>query len=90
MLSDRDLNPIVTKMLTRNRKINISFVFIIQYYFAILENIILYSKQYFIMKISNKQKLQQITINNSSDIEFKVFMKLYKKLYCKTLFFLGK
>ena len=75
MLSDRDLNPIVTKMLTRNRKINISFVFIIQYYFAILENIILYSKQYFVMKISNKQKLQQITINHSSDIEFEALQK---------------
>ena len=68
MVSDRDLNPIVTEMFTRNRKINISFVFIIQCYFAILENITLYSKQYFIMKISNKQKLQQIAINHSSDI----------------------
>ena len=34
---------------------------------------------YFIMKISNKRELQQIASNHSSDIDFKDFMKLYKK-----------
>ena len=33
---------------------------------------------YFIMKISNKKKLQQIASNHFSDIDFKEFMKLYK------------
>ena len=41
---------------------------------------------YFIMKISNKQKSQQIAFDHSSDIEFKVFINLYKnrttKPYC--------
>ena len=32
-----------------------------------------------IMKISNKRELQQIAINHSSDIDFKEFMKIYKK-----------
>ena len=31
------------------------------------------------MKISNKRELQQIALNHSSDIEFKDFIKLYKK-----------
>ena len=31
------------------------------------------------MKISNKSELQQIGLNNSSDIIFKYFMKIYKK-----------
>ena len=31
------------------------------------------------MKISNKRELQQITLNHSSDIDFKGFMKIYKK-----------
>ena len=35
-------------------------------------------QHYFIMKIFNKRKLQQITSNNLSDIDFKGFMKLYK------------
>ena len=31
------------------------------------------------MKIPNKQKLQQIAFNHSSDIDIKDFMNLYKK-----------
>ena len=38
---------------------------------------------YFIMKIPNKQKLQQISFNHSSDTDFEEFMNLY----FKTIFF---
>ena len=31
------------------------------------------------MKINNKRQLQQIAINHSEDIEYKDFMKIYKK-----------
>ena len=31
------------------------------------------------MKIPNKKELQQIALNYSSDIDFKDFMKIYKK-----------
>ena len=31
------------------------------------------------MKISNKRELQQIVLNHSSDIDFKDFVKIYKK-----------
>ena len=34
---------------------------------------------FFIMKIPNKRKLQQIALNHSSDIDFKDFIKTYKK-----------
>ena len=34
---------------------------------------------FFIMKIPNKRELQQIAINHSSDIDFKDFVKIYKK-----------
>ena len=37
------------------------------------------AKHYFIMKIPNKRKLQQIASNQSSDIDFKYFMKLQRK-----------
>ena len=43
---------------------------------------------YFILKISKKQELQQITFNHSSDIDFKDFMNLYKKCTAKPYFFL--
>ena len=39
------------------------------------------------MKIPNKQELQQNACNNSSDIDFKDFMNLYEKMYCKTVSF---
>ena len=41
----------------------------------------------FIMKIPNKQELQQIGFNHSSDIEFKDFMNFYKKRTAQPYFF---
>ena len=40
------------------------------------------------MKIPNKQELQQTASNQSSDIEFKDFMNLYKKCTAKPYSFL--
>ena len=37
------------------------------------------STHFFIMKIPNKRELQQIVLNHLSDIDFKDFMKIYKK-----------
>ena len=53
MLSNKNLNPIVTGLFIRGRKLNISFVFITQSYFAVPKNIRLNSTNYFIMKIPN-------------------------------------
>ena len=39
MLSNKNLNPIVTELFIRGRKLNISVVFITQSYFAVLKNI---------------------------------------------------
>ena len=79
MLSNKKLNPIVTELFIRGRKLNISLVFITQSYFAVPKNIRLNSTHYFIMKIQSKQELQQTAFNHSSDIDFKDFMNLYKK-----------
>ena len=80
MISDRIINkklyPVVTELFITGRKLNISLVFIMQSYFAIPKNIRLNYEHYFIMKIPNKQKFQQIAFNHSSDIDF---MNLYKK-----------
>ena len=40
------------------------------------------------MKIPNKGGLQQIALNHSSDIDFKDFMKIYKKCTAKPYSFL--
>ena len=55
VLSNEKLNPIVTKLFIRGRKLNISLVFITQFYFAVPKNVRLNSRHYFIMKIPNKQ-----------------------------------
>ena len=41
------------------------------------------------MKIPNKRELQQIAINHSSDIDFKDFIKIYKKYSDKPHSFLA-
>ena len=80
MVSNKKLNPIVTELFIRGRKVDISLVFITQSYFAVPKNIRLNSTHYFVMKIPNKRELQQIVFNHSSDIDFQDFMNFYKKL----------
>ena len=82
------LNPVVTELFIRRKKLNISLVFITQSYFAISKGIRLNSIHYFVMKILNKKELQQIAFNHSSDIKFQDFMNLYKKCTAKPNFFL--
>ena len=72
MLSHTNLNPVVTELYIRVRKLNISIVFITQSYFSVPKNIRLNSTQYFIMKIPNNQELQQIAFNNSSVFPLKI------------------
>ena len=48
------INPIVTELFTRGRKLHISLVFITQFYFTVPTSIRLNSTHYFIMKIPNK------------------------------------
>ena len=79
MINNNKLNSIVTELSIRGRKLNISIVFIMQSYFKVPKNARLNTTHFLIMKISNKKELQQITINHSSDIDFKDFVKIYKK-----------
>ena len=78
MINNNKLNPIVTELFIRGRKLNISIAFITQSYFKVPKNVKLNSTHFFIMKIPNKRELQQIALNHSSDIDFKDFMKIYK------------
>ena len=88
MLSNKNLNPIVTELLIRSRKLKISLVFITQSYFAVPKSIRLNFTDHFVMKIKNKRELQQIAFNQSSSIDFQNFMSLYKKCTEKPYSFL--
>ena len=79
MINNKKLNPIVTELFIRGRKLNISIVFITQSYFKVPKDVRLNSTHFFIMKILNKREPQQIALNHSSDIDFKDFMKIYKE-----------
>ena len=83
MLSNKKLNPIVTELFVRGRRLKIYLVFITKSYFPIPKNVTRNSTHCFIMKIPNKRELQQIVFNHSSDIDFQVFMNLYKKFNAK-------
>ena len=78
MINNKKLDPIVTELFIRGRKLDISIVFT-QSYFKVPKDVRLNSTHFFIMKIPNKRELQQIVLNHSSDIDFKDFMNIYKK-----------
>ena len=87
MIINKKLNSVVTELFIRGRKLNISIVFITQSYFKVLKEVRLNSTHFFIMKIPNKGKLQQIALNHSSDIDFKGFVKIYKKCTAELHYF---
>ena len=79
MINNKKLNPIVTELFIKGRKINLSIVCITQSYFKVPKDVRLNSTHIFIMKTPNIRELQQIALNHSSDIGFKDFMKIFKK-----------
>ena len=88
MISNNKLNPIVTELFIRGRKLNISIVFITQLYFKVPKDVRLNCTHFFIMKILNKSELQQIALKHSSDIDIKDFMNIYKKCTAESYSFL--
>ena len=79
---------IIKELFIRCRKLNISLVFITQSYFSVPKDVRLNSTQYLIMKINNKRKLQNITINHSADIDYQDFIKIYRECTKETYNFL--
>ena len=51
IISNKKPNQIVTEIFIAGRKLNISTVFIMQFYFKVPKNVTLDSTNYFIMKI---------------------------------------
>ena len=54
ILSNKTLNPMLTELFIRGRKLNMCLVFISQLYFTVPKNIRLHYMHFFIMKIPNK------------------------------------
>ena len=81
MINNIKLNPVVTELFIRGRKLSISIVFITQSYFKVPKDVTL-NKTYFLVI-----KIQQLALNYSSDVDFKGFMNIYKKYTAKSFFF---
>ena len=55
IINNKKLNPIVTELFIRDRKLNISIAFITQSYFKVPKDVRLKSTYFFIMEIPNKR-----------------------------------
>ena len=74
IIHHKNLNAVVTELFIRDRKLNISIVFITESYFKLAKDVRLNSTNFFSMKISSKRELQQIVLDHSSDNDLKYFI----------------
>ena len=88
IMSSKKFQAIIKEVIIRCRKLNISLVFITQFYFSVLKDVRLNSAHYLIMKITSQRELQNIAINHSPDIDYKDFMKIYRECTRKLYSFL--
>ena len=78
-MTNKRFQAIIKELFIRCRKLNFSLVFITQSFFSVPKDVRLNSTHYFIIQIHNRKELQNIAINNSADIDYKDFMKIYRE-----------
>ena len=79
IMTNTKFQAIIKELFIRCSKLNISLVFITQFYFSVPKEVRLSSSHYLIMKIHNRREPQQIFINHTAGIDHKDFIKIYKK-----------
>ena len=81
MIADIEYNQnfkrIIKELFYRACKINVSIVFITQFYFRALKDARLNSTHYILMKIGNKKELKSIAEEKSGNLDYKDFLKMY-------------
>ena len=87
VLSNEILNPIVTELFIRKKRLNIYLVFITQSYFAVPKNIRLNSTHCFVMKIPNKREHQQSHLIIHQILTFKTWKSVLQNHFFFVLFF---
>ena len=88
IMTNKKFKTIVKELFIRCRKLNVSLIFITQSYFSVPKEVRLNSTHYLTMKIHNKRELENIAINHSADIDYKDFMKIYRKCTSESFSFL--
>ena len=81
MINNKKLNSILTEYFIWGGKLNISLVFITQSYFKLPKEVRLNSTHFFIMKIPNKRKFHQISLNHS--LTLKALLRSKKNVLLK-------
>ena len=79
IMSNKKFQAIIKELFIRCRQVNISLVFITQSYFSVPKDVRLNSTHYLIVKINNRNKLQNIAINHSADIDYNDFLRIYRE-----------
>ena len=76
---NKRFEAIIKKLFIRCRKLNMPFVFITRGYLFVPKDVRLNATHYFIMKINNRIELRNVAFNHSADIDYKDFIKIYRK-----------
>ena len=84
IMSSKNFKAIIKELFIRCRKLNISVIFITRSFFRTPKDARLNSMHYIITKIRSKKELQNIAQENSGDINFKDFLKIYKDYTSET------
>ena len=78
-MTNKKFQATIKELFIGCRKLNISLVFIIQFYFSDSKDVILNLTHYLLMKISNKRELKNTAIDHSVDIDYNDFVKIYRE-----------
>ena len=65
IINNKKLNPVLTELFIRGKKLNIFIILITQLYFKVSKEVRLNATHFFIMKIRDKRELLQIALNHS-------------------------
>ena len=79
IMSNKKFQAIVKELFIRCRKLNILLVFITQSYFSVPKDVRLNSTYYLILKVNNKNELQNIAITHYVNIDYKDYMKICRE-----------
>ena len=87
IMTNKNFQAIINELFIRCRKLNISFVFITQSYFSVPKEVRLNSAHYLMIKIHNRNYLQQIGIDHSADIKYRGFVKIIEIVQMSLILF---
>ena len=88
IMSNQKFQAVVKELFIRYRKLNLSLAFITQSYFFVPKKVRLNPTHYLIMKNHSKRELQSITFNQSADVNYNDFMKIYRECTIEPYLFL--